>query len=129
MPELVADGASLECTMGTSPGTLSIATTCKTNCDNVAAATVQDSVPSMNIGAFGMCNSMSNPQVASATAAAQGVLTPQPCLPVVSAPWSPGSSSVMIANQAALTPDSTCNCQWGGVIKISDPGQKTTEVG
>jgi uncharacterized Zn-binding protein involved in type VI secretion len=87
-----------------------------------------DSKPNVNIAPFGMCMSPSNPQVAAATAAAMGVLTPQPCLPVTVAPWTPGSPTVMIGGQPALTNSSTCNCMWGGVITISMPGQMTTSV-
>jgi hypothetical protein len=72
-----------------------------------------------------MCKALANPQVASATAAAQGVLTPMPCVPVIAAPWSPGAAIVTIRGQKALTKDSTCSCAWGGAIEVVEPG---TEV-
>lgn len=75
-----------------------------------------------------MCRSMSNPQVAAATAAANGVLTPQPCIPVLPAPWSPGASSVEIHGVTALTDDSTLDCAYAGKIGIDDPGQSDAEV-
>ena len=54
------------------------------------AATIMDYAPLVNILPFGMCSSLANPSVASATAAALGVLTPMPCIPVIPAPWVPG---------------------------------------
>ena len=82
MPKLVVHGAVLQCTMGMAPGSLSILPTNATQGDQQNAATVMDFQPTVNIAAFGMCQSPSNPQVAAATAAAMGVLTPQPCIPV-----------------------------------------------
>jgi len=64
----------------------------------------------------------------AATAAALGVLTPMPCVPVVAAPWVPGSTTVMIGNKPALNSDSTCMCNWGGVIKINMPGCMTVQI-
>jgi hypothetical protein len=43
-------------------------------------------------------------------------------LPVVTAPWTPGSPKVTIRGQAALNNISICTCQWGGVITITNPG-------
>ncbi len=82
----------------------------------------------MNIKPFGMCTSPSNPQVIAATAAAMGVLTPQPCLPVTPAPWVPGAITVQIGNQVALDNAAKCNCMWAGVIGVTMPGQLTTDV-
>lgn len=75
----------------------------------------------LNIAPFGMCKTQANPQVAAATSAAMGVLTPMPCIPVVKAPWSPGASGAEIAEQKALTSDSKCSCMWFGSIEITDP--------
>src|SRR5262249_31677428 len=85
-------------------------------------ATVGDFAPMVNVQPFGMCTAQANPMVAAATAAAMGVLTPQPCLPVVTEPWSPGSGGFRIADVKALTSDSICGCQWAGSISITDPG-------
>jgi hypothetical protein len=129
MPKLVASGAKLKCSLGLGPGSLSVLPNDQTSCEHQLAATVHDMQPKTNIASFGMCQSLANPPVATATAAAGGVLTPQPCQPVVTAPWSPGSATVRIANKAALTGDAKCRCQWGGVIEIVTPGPEHTEMG
>ncbi len=82
----------------------------------------------VNIPPFGMCMSLANPAVAAATAAALGVLTPMPCVPVTPAPWVPGSPTVPIGNMPALNNTCQCMCNWAGVITISVPGQVTTQV-
>jgi hypothetical protein len=122
MPKMVVDGAKLKCDQGAAPGTLTVLPANGTSGDEKPMATVNDFVPMTNIGAFGMCRSTANPQVASATSAAGGTLTPQPCTPVVVAPWSPGSSVATLQEQKALTADSKCSCTWAGNIEITDPG-------
>jgi len=92
------------------------------------AATIMDHVPMANIPTFGMCITPTNPEVASATAAALGVLTPMPCIPVTPTPWVPGSPTVLEANFPVLNNTSELMCTWGGVITISEPGQFTEEV-
>ena len=97
----VCNGAALMCPFGVSPGTLVVLPDKKVM-STLPAATIMDNIPMTNIMPFGMCNSLSNPAVASATAAALGVLTPQPCIPATAAPWAPGSASVLIGGVPAL---------------------------
>jgi uncharacterized Zn-binding protein involved in type VI secretion len=66
--------------------------------------------------------------VIAATAAAMGVLTPMPCIPMTSAPWVPGVPTVLIAKMPALDDGSKCFCSWAGVISISMAGQFQTMV-
>lgn len=127
MPKMVVNGAQLKCNQGTSPAALTVLPANGTSGDDKPAATVMDFIPMTNIAPFGMCQTQANPQVASATSAAQGVLTPQPCIPVTTSPWSPGSSVATINGQKALTADSKCNCTWTGSIEVTDPGT-TVEV-
>ncbi len=122
MSKLVINGAKLQCSQGTSQGTLTVLPTLGADADEQPAATVNDYAPMVNVGSFGMCQTQANPEVASATASAQGVLTPQPCVPVITSAWSPGSSAVTIQGTKALRDDSTCNCQWTGSISITDAG-------
>ncbi|MEI7866778.1 MAG: DUF4280 domain-containing protein [Candidatus Methylumidiphilus sp.] len=94
----------------------------------VPAANIMDNVPMVNILPFGMCTSLANPTVASATSAAMGVLTPMPCVPATAAPWAPGSPTVMLGNMPALNSTSTLMCTWAGVISITVPGQATEMI-
>lgn len=125
--KLVVQGAQLKCTQGLLPSTLVLQPDLAT-ADSKPVATVMGFLPMANILPFGMCQSLANPQVAAATAAALGVLTPQPCIPVITAPWAPGSGVSSIAGRKLLTADSTCNCQWAGQISISDPGTELTTL-
>src|SRR5271163_3324775 len=129
MPNLVVNGAPLMCTMGVAPGTLQILPTNMVNGPSTQpAATVQDMQPMMNIMPFGMCMSPSNPEVAAATAAALGVLTPMPCVPATPAPWVTGAPTVLLAEFPTLDDISEVMCIWGGVITFSDAGEETVNV-
>ena len=84
---------------------------------------IMDFQPISNIPPFSMCVTLSNPTVAAATAAAQGVLTPMPCIPVIVSPWAPGNPKVLVQGQPALMKSCQCMCAWGGVIKFTTDGQ------
>lgn len=127
MPQLVTSGAMMMCTFGVAPSALNVLPANRTLA-GAPAANIMDNKPIVNIPPFGMCTSIANPSVASATAAALGVLTPMPCVPVTAAPWAPGSPTVMIGKMPALNNTCKCMCNWGGVISITSPGQVTTNV-
>ena len=95
---------------------------------NAPAANIMDHKPMVNIMPFGMCTTLSNPQVAAATTAAQGVLTPQPCIPMTQTPWVPGAPTLLIGNMPAVDNTCTCNCLWGGVVSVRVPGQFTEMI-
>jgi hypothetical protein len=120
--------AQLQCSFGAAPSTLNVMPVNREMCENKLAANVMDHQPMVNIMPFGVCASLANPQVAAATSAALGVLTPQPCIPVTVTPWTPGSPTVPIASMPALNNTSTCNCLWAGVIAITNPGQTTVMI-
>ena len=122
----VCNGAMLQCSMGMAPSTFVALPDKLTMVSNMPMANIMDFKPMVNIPPFGMCQSMANPTVASATAAAYGVLTPMPCIPAPAGPWMPGMPTVMVANQPALTSDCKLMCTWAGNISITNPGQTAT---
>jgi len=125
----VVAGATLQCTFGAAPSVLSVIPKgLPVMAGGPLAATIMDFAPIANIPPFGVCSSLANPTVASATAAALGVLTPMPCLPVIPAPWAPGSPTVLIGTFPALNNSSKCMCTWGGVISVTVPGQFTVQI-
>jgi hypothetical protein len=125
MPLQVCMSATLQCIpFGVAPSTLMVIPKGPPVMVNgLLAATIMDFAPIANILPFGMCTSIANPMVAAATAAAFGVLTPMPCVPVIVGPWKPGALKVKVNKFPALTDVSICNCAWGGVIKVVFPGQ------
>ena len=127
MPTQVTAGAALTCSFGVAPSAL-LVTPEKQVVATTPAANIMDFVPIKNIPTFGMCTTVTNPAVASATAAALGVLTPMPCVPVTTTPWTPGSATCKIGGMPALNNTCTCMCTWGGVITIGYPGQATVNV-
>ena len=82
MPCCVCAGAFLTCSFGAAPSVLNVLPAARVM-SSQALASIMDSISMVNIMPFGMCSSLANPNVASATAAALGVLTPMPCIPVI----------------------------------------------
>ena len=128
MSKAVSNGAMLKCSMGLAPSSLTVLPTSQINAENQPMATIFDNIPNTNIMPFGMCQSIANPSVASATAAAMGTLTPMPCTPVTPAPWMVGSPTVILGGKPALNKDAKCMCVFAGMIEITMPGVTKTEV-
>ena len=124
MATFVCMGAMLQCSFGMAPSQFMVPDPTRPMVDNKPRANIMDNVPMQNIMPFGMCQSMANPTVASATAAACGVLTPMPCMPVISAPWMPGGQE-LICNMPALLDNCKLVCMYGGNISVSNPGHTT----
>jgi len=123
----VCTGAMMLCSFGMAPSSLMVLPLNRV-LTQTPAANIMDNKPFMNIMPFGMCTSLANPMVAAATAAALGVLTPMPCIPVIPAPWAVGAPTVLIGNMPALNNNSKLMCAYGGVIQILSPGQFTVMV-
>jgi hypothetical protein len=124
---LVVAGATLRCSFGLSPAVLVVPPR-RVVASGRPVARVDDTRPVVNLTTFGLCNSRVSPAVVAATAAAAGVPTPAPCVPAVTAPWAPGSPTVLVGRVPALTARSTCLCRWAGVITVLDAGQRATRV-
>jgi hypothetical protein len=114
-------GSLLKCSQGIAPTPLVVLVPTVMG-QGPQAANIMDCVPMANIPTFGMCMSPANPMVIAATAAALGVLTPMPCIPVTT-PWMPGSPTVLVRNFPALDASSKCMCAYAGEITIT-----TTDV-
>jgi hypothetical protein len=123
----VTAGTTLQCSFGAAPSALAVLPASGVLA-GAPAATVMDHIPIVNVAPFGTCNSIANPAVAAATAAALGALTPMPCMPVTPGPWLPGSPTVLIGGQPALQNTSKLMCAWAGVIQIMAPAQFTTMI-
>ena len=121
----VCQGAVLQCSLGLAPSSLAVLPLSNVVSAGLPAASIQDCKPMLNILPFGMCRSLANPAVAAATAAALGVMTPMPCVPVTPAPWVPGAPSVLVGGVPALSSTSKLMCAWAGVIQVLVPGQMT----
>ena len=116
MANPMVNTAVCTCSFGAAPCPLVVTSNQTVMMCNMPAATIMDnSMP--NLPTFGMCMSLANPTVAAATAAALGVLTPMPCLPVIPAPWVPGAPTVMVCKKPLLNNTSKLMCAYGGVIQ------------
>lgn len=124
----VCAGATLRCSFGSTPSALRVTPDKQVVSDNALAACITDHQPVVNIDSFGMCASLANPSVAAATAAAQGVLTQVPCMPVTSLPWVSGAPSVLLCHAPALNDTSTLRCEWLGLISIDHAGQVAEHI-
>lgn len=125
----VCAGAMMKCSFGLAPSTLAVLPTNKTLAGGPPAANIMDNKPFVNIPPFGMCISPANPNVASKIPIPPpGVIKPQPCTPMTSAPWLPGAPTVLVGTMPALNNSSQLICNFGGVIQILVPGQFQTMV-
>ena len=117
MSEPVVSGATIQCSCGNMQTRLVVPPLGREIVDGHPIATVLDNTPA-NISPFGLCSSPTNAMVIAATACADGAPTPQPCVPFLPAPWSPGQGEVLSNGAQSLSPWSTCFCAWGGTVSI-----------
>ena len=127
MGQAVVMGALTMCAMGVAPSSL-IVLPVPPILAPTPMANITSMVPFLNIMPFGMCTSMANPMVIALTAAALGVPTPAPCIPVPAGPWIPMAPTVMIGGKPALDSTSMLMCAWAGVIQITFAGQVKVQL-
>lgn len=127
MPNPAVTGAMLTCTFGMAPATLNAIRPTVT-VEGRPAANIGDAAPIVNVPPFGMCQSLANPTVAAATAAALGTLTPMPCVPAIVGTWTPAAPKTLVGGMPALAAGATLQCAYGGVISVAVPGTATTQV-
>lgn len=116
--------AMCTCSFGAAPMVLQVSSQQTVSASKMLCGTIMDNVCTT----FGMCSNPANPTVASATAAAMGVLTPMPCVPAVAAPWTPGCPTVMVCGKPCLNNSSKLMCSYGGVISVSMTPAVTVNV-
>lgn len=113
-------GAMLQCPFGAAPSTLIVNSQVTALVASKPIATIMDFKPMGNIPPFGICSCPANPATLKPV--------PAPCVPVIVAPWMPGSPTVLAGNYPVLNNSSKLICTWGGVISIVNPGQFQTTV-
>ena len=114
----------MQCTMGTSKAKLTVLPDRVTDLTGKPQANISDHKSFVNLAPFGRCRSMGFPATASATAAAQGTLTPMPCMHNTPFPWMGGKMDYIIKGQPALLKSCKCQCMWGGTISLVTDGQR-----
>lgn len=123
----VVTGAMVLCPFGTAPANLIVTSQGTLLAEGKPVATITDTSVA-NIPTCGMCSSLANPQVAAATAAALGVLTPQPCVPAIAGTWTAVKPNCIVGGKPCLTSEATAICSYGGTMSIINPGQKTVLI-
>lgn len=127
MANPVVQTATCTCSFGAAPAVLTVTSQQTVSICKMPAATIQDGAALSNVPTFGMCSNPANPTVASATAAAMGVLTPMPCAPATVA-WAPGCPTVTVCKRPLLNSTSKLTCSYGGVIQVTVTPAMTVKV-
>lgn len=127
MGQVVVTGGTALCTFGTMPGVISAGAQKKVLIEGKPAATILD-FNAQCITPFGLCTTLTNPAVQAATAAALGVLTPQPCAFMPAGTWRPSKLTVQAGGSPVLTTECQGNCIYGGCIAVTNPGQSKVIV-
>jgi len=123
MPGFAAgNGALVKCSFGVAPTPLTFLPLSMMMTPTGPIGSCVDFIPFLNVKPFGVCMSMANPMTAALTAAALGVFTPAPCIPIPLGPWMPSTTAMGMVGPI-LTASSCLNCMWGGCINILMPAQ------
>lgn len=114
----VCNGATLLCSCGTAPAVMTISNKGISHRGQMQQGTVADCVPLVNIPPFGNCTAPANPHPPL------GVV--RPCVPSFSSQWSSEAPGITVHKFAVLDSSATLNCTYGGVVRVTDPGQTIT---
>lgn len=121
MGQCVCGGAMLKCSFGKLPSMLNVLPDKKV-VNNLPVATIDCNKPMVNILPFGMCQAPSNPAVIAAAG------SPVPCVPVIPAPWIPGSPTVLVGGKPALNKNCKLMCAYMGIIEVNNPGCNNIQI-
>jgi uncharacterized Zn-binding protein involved in type VI secretion len=121
-------GCMATCPFGAAPSALVGLAAPTVLIEGKPAMTMRDNIPMANVPSFGLCSSPANPTVAAATAAALGVLTPMPCVPVLG-PWVNTAVTTLVGGAPAVTVGSMTPCVYGGTVQVVNPATVRTMVG
>ena len=122
----VCFGATMKCTFGDRKAKLTVYPDRTVFLTGQPMANISDHTSLYNIAPFGKCHTTAFPPTGAATAAAHGKLTPMPCIPGTNSNWLHGKDDYIIKGNPALLKSSFCRCCYGGVITITDDGQRDT---
>lgn len=117
----VAMGAMCQCMFGAAPCVLAVNSQQQTVFGAMPLATISDTL----MPTFGTCVSTLNPAVASVLSST-GVLVPQPCTPLITAPGCRQHHGAH-RRQPALNQTSKLMCAYGS-ISITNPMVSTVQV-
>jgi hypothetical protein len=87
-------------------------------------ANISDHKPMVHVHPFGLCHSLANPVVATATALNGGILKPMPCIPNTLSPWLGSKPNIKIDHIPVLLTNCKLMCMWAGTIEIIDENNK-----
>jgi len=107
---VVGETSLIQCLFGLVPTPLMVLPDRTIMAEGMLMGNITDIIPLINIVTFGECISLANPEVASATAAALGVLVPMPCVPVIVDPWITLAIDVIVTEGPALDQTSIVMC-------------------
>lgn len=122
----VCSGAKMKCSFGDKIAQLTVYPDRTVFLTGQPMANISDHTSLYNIAPFGKCHTTSYPSTGAATAANHGKLTPMPCIPGTNSNWMNGKNDYIIKGDPALLKSSFCRCCYGGVITITDDGQRDT---
>lgn len=125
---VVGEVSLIQCCFGLMPTPLIVLPDRTVLAEGMLMGNISDMIPLANIEPFGMCVSLANPAVLTATILDLGVLTPMPCVPVTVAPWDSEALTVLVEGPPAIDQTAILMCIWAGVILVEEPGNATVMV-